>query len=255
MEFSWTTFWLELGNLLVLVWILKRVLYAPVRKIIDERRQAALAQLERAREMEQAATELQRQFVEEKASWDRALDERRRAAREEARAETERMLERAREDIEHKLARSRQVLEQERGQALAALRTEALDVIVEAARCLMVRAGGERLADALWSELLDRLTHLAPDELEEAQTAAGDSKVHAELRVADAPTAEARAALEDAIGQAVVASERPDCRIVIDQRLGSGARLRINGLVLDASVDGVLSEVLRGHVKTAASNR
>lgn len=38
MELSWTTFSLELINFLILIWILKRFLYAPIQKTILERK-------------------------------------------------------------------------------------------------------------------------------------------------------------------------------------------------------------------------
>ena len=39
MELSWSTFFLEIINFLVLVWILKRFLYKPVMDVIARRRE------------------------------------------------------------------------------------------------------------------------------------------------------------------------------------------------------------------------
>ena len=41
MSFDWWTFGLQVINFLVLVWLLQRFLYKPVRRIIEQRRELA----------------------------------------------------------------------------------------------------------------------------------------------------------------------------------------------------------------------
>ena len=48
MDIDWTTFLLELINFAILVWILKRFLYAPVRRALEARRERAEAALREA---------------------------------------------------------------------------------------------------------------------------------------------------------------------------------------------------------------
>ena len=66
MDFDWTTFFLELINFLILIWILKRFLYHPVLDIIDKRRTGidqALADAKRIEEEAKALEQKNEQFL------------------------------------------------------------------------------------------------------------------------------------------------------------------------------------------------
>ena len=63
MEFTWSTFVLEIINFLVLVWILKRFLYKPVLDVIAARRRSVEQQLAQARATADEATALKEQYT------------------------------------------------------------------------------------------------------------------------------------------------------------------------------------------------
>ncbi|HCR5136043.1 TPA: hypothetical protein OO067_003131, partial [Legionella pneumophila] len=69
MELSWTTFSLELINFLILIWILKRFLYAPIQKTILERKKRVQEQLETAQTLHRQATQLQTTYEHRLADW------------------------------------------------------------------------------------------------------------------------------------------------------------------------------------------
>ena len=64
MEFSLSTFVLELINFLVLVWILKRFLYRPVLDIIARRREQIDATMAEAKRIEDNAQALKQKYDE-----------------------------------------------------------------------------------------------------------------------------------------------------------------------------------------------
>jgi len=70
-EIDWTTFLLEILNFLVLVWLLKRLFYQPVREAIDRRRQGIEEQLRRADEMGRTAEALNARYAGRMADWER----------------------------------------------------------------------------------------------------------------------------------------------------------------------------------------
>ena len=64
MQFDWVTFALQAINFLVLVWLLRRFLYRPVREVITKRQELAeQATLEAAKQKSDAEAEQQR-YVE-----------------------------------------------------------------------------------------------------------------------------------------------------------------------------------------------
>lgn len=70
MEFNWTTFALEILNFLVLLWILKRFLYRPVKHVLTQRKAAIDASLDQARSMQATAEDLKRHYVGRMAEWE-----------------------------------------------------------------------------------------------------------------------------------------------------------------------------------------
>lgn len=70
MELSWTTFILELINFLVLVWVLKRLFYAPVKRAIAARRAAVEKTLQDAESAKHEAQELQSKYEGRLREWE-----------------------------------------------------------------------------------------------------------------------------------------------------------------------------------------
>lgn len=69
MELNWTTFLLEIGNFLVLVWILTRLLYRPILDTIAQRTAAVQHDLAEAERLRQEAHDLQMQYERRQADW------------------------------------------------------------------------------------------------------------------------------------------------------------------------------------------
>lgn len=70
MELSWTTFVLEVINFLVLVWVLKRLFYAPVKRVIAARRAAVEKTLQDAESSKREAQELQSKYEGRLQEWE-----------------------------------------------------------------------------------------------------------------------------------------------------------------------------------------
>ncbi|KTC80155.1 F-type H -transporting ATPase b chain [Legionella steelei] len=69
MELSWSTFSLEVINFLILIWILKHFLYAPIQKTIVERKKTVQEQLTTAQTLHNEATQLQINYEHRLTDW------------------------------------------------------------------------------------------------------------------------------------------------------------------------------------------
>jgi len=67
---SWSTFVLEAINFLVLVWVLKRLFYAPIKRAITERRAAVEKALRDAESSKREAQELQSRYEGRLREWE-----------------------------------------------------------------------------------------------------------------------------------------------------------------------------------------
>lgn len=71
MGFSWSTFFIQILNFIVLVWILTRFLYRPVTRAIATRQKAIQEELQRADEAKKQSEALSRQYESRLTDWER----------------------------------------------------------------------------------------------------------------------------------------------------------------------------------------
>lgn len=71
MEINWSTFILEIINFLILVWILKYFLYAPIKKAILQRKTSIQKELDEANKMHKDAQKLQNKYENRLLEWEK----------------------------------------------------------------------------------------------------------------------------------------------------------------------------------------
>ncbi|MEO5375693.1 MAG: hypothetical protein H7840_15730 [Alphaproteobacteria bacterium] len=151
---------LQVGNFLVLVWLLQRFLYRPVAALIERRRAAtdqAFAEAEAAR----AAAEREGETLRAARA---ALAGEREALLTEAAAEglrqRESILDQARRDAEAYLTRARTSLAEARDAVVATLKREAEALAVDMAAAILRQASSPAVAEAALETLSGRLVPL-----------------------------------------------------------------------------------------------
>lgn len=109
MEFSLSTFILELINFLVLVWILKRFLYRPVLDIVARRREQIEATMAEAKRIDSDAHELKERYEKRLDEWEYEQNEKRNALAHELADERVRQLAEIRKSLDAEVEKSRAV--------------------------------------------------------------------------------------------------------------------------------------------------
>lgn len=90
MGFNWTTFILEIINFLILIWILKRLLYKPIKKIILARKEEIQKTLDEANHTKQEAEDLQKKYAASSKEWEKEKEEKLTQLQSEMQAEKKR---------------------------------------------------------------------------------------------------------------------------------------------------------------------
>jgi F-type H+-transporting ATPase subunit b len=163
MEIDLTTFLMEIANFMILVWIMNRLLYKPVRRIIAER-QAAMEQTRaEAERMRTEAAGLEQTYQGRLASWDMEKAELRRQLQVEIAAERQRLT--AGLDLELAGMRDKaRVTEERRAEEIVRLSEErAIANAGQFAARLLTRTATPELGSRLMEMLLEDLAGL-PDE-------------------------------------------------------------------------------------------
>lgn len=233
MQIDWWTLAIQAVNFLVLVWLLSRVLYRPVRKVVAAR-QARSAEALDAAKAKADASEAARRDYEAKA--EALVRERRDMAAElhkQADAERARMLETAEAEAAKMKDEAREALEAERARAVEAVRGEVVGLAREMAARLLRESGAPSLDGALEavSAHLDGLDDARRAELR--RDAAGGVTVLTAAAPGDAVRGRWAAAVKDWFGAERAAFE-------VDEALLGGVRLRLPHAVLDFSWAGRL---------------
>ena len=100
MELDWSTFLLEIVNVLVLVWLLKRFLYRPVMTVIEERKVAIAKTVAEATRLQNEASALKEQYDRRLVGWEQEREKARVQLQEEIAAERHRRLTVLQADLE-----------------------------------------------------------------------------------------------------------------------------------------------------------
>lgn len=166
MEWDWTTFLLEIVNVLVLVWLLKRFLYRPVMTVVEERQAAIAKTLADAHRLQSEGKTLRDRYEQRLVEWEKEKEEVRARLQEEIADERKR-----------RLATLQAEIEQEREHASSRERHRSKEVVRQAeatavlhgtqfAAALLSRIGGPELEAKLVDAALDDLANLPPNHVE-----------------------------------------------------------------------------------------
>src|SRR5512143_2846948 len=234
MNFDWTTFALEAGNFLILVWILKHFFYRPVLAVIETRRAENEKNLLQADALRSQAQSLKDGFANRLEAWERErvaakarLDEEIAAARAErlATLETEIAQERKR----------REALEtRSRSDRQHALERQAVTIAARFAARLLERLASPELEAKLVDLALSELVTKPPDKLEALRAALREPGVGVQVVTAYPLDETRRSAFARAFSQ--LASRPVAPSFTEDPILRAGACVRAGSWVLMANL-------------------
>lgn len=192
MEFSLTTFALEIVNFLVLVAILKHWFYTPVLKSIERRRESLKAELDSAEETRQKALDLQKELEEK-------MVEQEQEARE-ARARLNQEIKEQREELQKELDKER-VKARESGKAELELEAQHNQVLALEQGSRFASRLLTELADPRLQELMVELTVKELEKLDEETLKALRAEKSVKVSSAFPLSKSSRTALEKSLGK------------------------------------------------------
>lgn len=236
MGFSLTTLIFELVNFLVLLFLLHRLVFRPIRRAVAERRAAMAAQQTEVTERLKQAETLRAEYEQRAKDLETLRAEVLRQAGEDAARERARFLEEAREEAAAEGVRSQRVIETEREAALGWAREVAVKSGMELAGRLLYVLAPQAADEALLSLLCEELSRQAPG-LRSAAKEGGPllAEVVWARPAAQAQEDRLRAAMRSVLGSEPALSQREDPSLL------AGAVLRVGHRVFDASVAGQLA--------------
>lgn len=247
-------FWSTVGqivNFIIFVVVLHYLLYRPVKRIMQSRREEMESDLRQA-EAQRAEAEKIRLDADARA---RELEEKRdgilQDARDQAEEHRREALTRAEQQARERLARFRRVMEQERDELLANVTDELRTTIVEVSAAVLADAS-DRLADRALERVAALLAEMSDADAESARKALAESANRATVRSAgplDAPQQERlRKLLSDKLGLADLQIEVADA-----PQLLAGLEITLGHVSLSAHWRDVIDQALKHSALGAAT--
>jgi F-type H+-transporting ATPase subunit b len=163
---DWFTTAAQIVNFLILVWLLKRFLYKPILRAMDERERRMTKALEDT-ETEKKSAENERLAFEEKSQ--RLAEEEEgvlKSAAQQAEEERKRLLAAVREEVVGLEARWREAIERERDMFLEELSARIQNEVLAITRQVLSDLAGANLETCVTQRFTERLRSLDADERE-----------------------------------------------------------------------------------------
>ena len=233
MEFSWVTFLLEAINFLVLVWLLKKLFYAPVKRMIAKRQAAIEQTLQDAKAARSEAYELKVRYDGRLRDWETEKLKKREELAAEVSAERERRL----HELEALLAEERHKAQAQEASDNARRRIAEQEEALE----LALRFTSRLLREVACAELEEKIVELAMRQIDSLYPESGSLNggaagraVHARIRSAYSLGEKQRAALERTIRS--TAGETASVDFAVDPELIAGVDISMDDMEIRANL-------------------
>jgi F-type H+-transporting ATPase subunit b len=244
MLIDWFTVGAQTLNFLILVWLLKRFLYKPIRHAIDEREKRIAAELADADQKKAEAQKESEAFRHKNQALDQQRDALLSKATDEAKAEGQRLLDESRKAADALSTKRMETLRKEANNLSQAIRRRTQQEVFAIARKALTDLATVSLEERLGEVFTRRLREMdgpVKDELAQALKTTSDPAI---LRSAFDLPEEARAAIQNALNETFSADIHVRFETAPD--LISGIELSTNGQKLAWSIADYLASLEKG---------
>lgn len=241
MEINWLTVAAQIVNFLILVWLLKRFLYGPIIKAMDQREADMAAAMQDAEDKAEEAQAEGLAYHQRTAELEDRREEIMQLASSEAADERERLLGRARKEVEQAEHRWHHSLDEERQAFGRELRRRAGEQVCAVARRALADLADADLERQVTATFLRRLQALDGEERDELADALTSTDEHVVITSAFELPQASREELVSAVQETFDASPRFD--FTTAPEVMCGIELRAGGRKLSWSLDSYLDDL------------
>jgi F-type H+-transporting ATPase subunit b len=238
MKFDIWTFLFQIINFVVLLFILKRLLYKPIREIMDKRRRIIEKNVEDAEKTKIEAQELKRKYQEE---MDKLKDVRIltfEKLQEEVEVERKKLMGRAEEEAGKIIEKERAIFDTEKKRLETELKDKAIDTVCVFASRLLRDISDEELHSAIYRKLLKEVERITSDITKIEKK---DEPLTIEIITAYELSEEKLKGLQKTIESLI--SRKVNINQTIDKNLIAGIKIKVYDMVYDSSLSGQIDSL------------
>jgi F-type H+-transporting ATPase subunit b len=233
MKFDLWTIIFQIVNFVVLLFILKRLLFKPIREIMEKRRKVISDALGNAANTKQEAERLKEELKEKLRDQKNLRQETEAGMRAEVDEQRKQLIDAARKDAEKVVEKERAVFEMEKKKFEDGLREQAVETVSRFASNILKDISDEDLHRSILRKFQGKVKDIA-SELAETMPAGGaiTLKVAAAYSLNGDETDAIRKAFETALGAGVTLSFETDAALI------AGVAVRADDKIYDFSLQG-----------------
>ena len=233
MKFNIWTFLFQVINFLVLLFILKRVLYKPIREIIEKRRSLIRQRIEEAEKTKKEAMELKENYQHDMDGLHELKSRMLEKMNEEVEQERKKLTGRAEEEAARVIEKEKAVFDTEKARHEAELKEKAIEAVTLFATNLLKGVSDENLHKALYEKLFMELRGIA-SHMPEIKEKDGPLTVDliTAYPLSEAEIRKFKEAIESLLSQSVLLNT------IIDASLIAGVKVKAHDKVYDLSLSG-----------------
>lgn len=238
LEINLSTLLLQVANFLIMVFILTRFLFKPLKETLGKRASQVTSAVDEAKKATREAKELRLEYEKKRENIDAEIA----ALKNEARIvidETRRqMLQGAYQEIEAMRARAQEEIEQQQADALRLHRSRIGELVTALTQRMMEGILNPQLHQAYLDAFLDQLRSV---QLEGRISTGGEEIVSVELITATLLAQGDKARIGTTLE--TVTSQPIDLACRVDAGLIAGAMVRLGDMLIDGSLQGQLQQL------------
>ncbi|WP_243348019.1 F0F1 ATP synthase subunit delta [Parabacteroides sp. FAFU027] len=228
----------QIINFLILVWLLKKFLYKPILKAVEEREKKIVARLKEAEAIKAEAEKEQAEFIQKNEAFEQEKQALMSAFTTETNEKRQQLLEEARHDAEVLRDNLKAVLAEAQESLSREIRQKAQEEIFAIARKVFTELASTELEEQAVAAFIRKINSLSGEEKEQFNALFKENcqpvKVHSAFLLNEKQQTE----IVNAVSQ--ITGIRPQCHFETSPHLVSGIELIANGHKIDWSIDEYL---------------
>ncbi len=240
--FNWWTFLFQTINFFIVLYILYRLFFNPLKNIIQKREESIKKRLEELQAGEKKLKEQAQSYENKLKEIDIFKDKELSIARKEAEQEKSRLLEEAEKELDKERLKQKSILELERKKVDSAIKEQSLQFSLD----YLGRFAGELMDEEMHQKLIEKylyeLKNTSVNEIaalkKEMKIKECEIKIYTPLKIKEETMRLIRETLENIFDIKIVSS-----KILTENSLIGGIKLGIENKIIDGSIEGMLKQL------------
>lgn len=239
MKFDIWTFVFQIINFIVLLFVLKRILYKPIREIIEKRRGLIQQNIEDAEKTKKEALELKGRYQQEMDKLKELKSQMLENLHAEVAEERKKLISKAKEEADEVIEQERVLFDREKGKLESELKYKAIETVSIFASSLLTNLSDENLHRAVYRRLFKEIQQIA------ATMPAGkekDGPLTIDFITAYPSNENEIMEIQETIESLI--SHKVSLNTIIDKSLIAGAKIKVYDMIYDASLSGQINALM-----------